>query len=241
MSSATRHVVRIVGAVALPALLVAGCAGTPTDPAAPATTAPPADEVPGTAPSPDDPPRPQATAASGAPTGAVVDGRPAGLEPIDVTGDAARIRVSGFAAGSAVVVEARPSDWAPDDLLADTAGVVDVAVPASDLRPGVTSIVFRGRTTVGTAVARSVWLRTPGTPPEGIYMTYLCCLDGGAGTEVEVTWLGERLTTTQADPEGGVLVEVPIFDLPGDTEQVILVEDLATGQVLREVVGQGAA
>lgn len=175
------------------------------------------------------------------PVSDTVNGAPIENEPEEATlGDILRVLLRGFASRRPVLVTAYSEPTPLGSVLADDAGIVATDLVLPDLNPGVHTIVFSGETAAGTSLRKTVRVEYPGRPSGDTYATYLCCFDLPAGESpdpVTVSYLGEEVMDLVPDEDGGVLVEVPLLNLPfGPFEHEIVVRSEKTGEMLTEVI-----
>jgi hypothetical protein len=175
-----------------------------------------------------------------------VDGVTPSRTPIAVSGPGATLELSfhGFRAGSQV--EARWDGRRVDTVPVDDGGAVTGAFELPDGTPGVHTLELRGEGAAGAGLGHEVRVEYPGRPVGGEdYATYITGfeprpehIDSGYEPEdIEVSFLGHPLFTTNADPDGGLLVDVPVPWLRGDAGSFeIVARGLRSGIVRRVTI-----
>ncbi len=173
----------------------------------------------------------------------LVDDEVPSRAPIQVTGpgDVLDVALRGFRPGSQVDVRWGAESLDPFSVGDD--GRVDTTVTLPAGAPGVHVLQFRGEGAAGTAYGRDIRVEYPGRPVGGeSFATYITGFEPRPAyiesdyepEDIEVSYLGRVLYLAQADPDGGLLVEVPVPFLRSTTAKAeIVARGLRSGIVRR--------
>lgn len=151
--------------------------------------------------------------------------------PVDGAGASVDLALSGYAPGSTVSVERYGAPVATLAVGSDGTVTGPLVLPAAD--PGVQVFEVRGRTAAGAALGHDLRLTYPGSPKVNQdYTFYVDGFEGSLPTEptrydpedIVVRIVGTTAALTyHADPQGGLLVTLPMPEAwPADGYQVTL-------------------
>ena len=149
----------------------------------------------------------------------VVNNNPVGNAPIPGgPGLQIRIRISGFDINIPIriIIFSTPLDLGT--VTSDGNGVVDTTVTLPDLGPGVHTLLLQGNAPGGVQLAKRIRINYPGRPSgDGGYAVYLSGFTHNTGDtyppeQIDISYLGLTINPVSPDEDGGVFLELPLFD-----------------------------
>jgi len=155
-----------------------------------------------------------------APSNDLVNGLPVLLAPmLGGAGVTIQLSIGGFAFNAPVRITLYSAPVDIGTFTTDANGVLNATLRLPAAAAGVHALELQGQTPGGSGIHKQVRLSYPGRPNGGgSYATYLCCFtpsaaeDGTTGEQVDVIYHGEIFDTVTPDENGGIFIELPVFD-----------------------------
>lgn len=148
--------------------------------------------------------------------------------------------LDGFKPNSLVEMTMRSNTINLGTAVADASGVVDVIIEMPEASPGVHRIQLKGDTASGIGIIQEIKVNYPGNPggndeSYGMYLTGFAPNDGMHEIEqVDIIYGGTTFGPFIPDEDGGILIEVPLFNQVGQTS--LQVKSQTTNTVIEKII-----